>query len=65
MMAAVLGDGMTALAWLLEACARRSPFLGYVDVEPAMAALLHDPDCRAVLRQHGFVASPSSEGTPS
>ena len=61
MMAAVLEDGMTALAWLLEACARRSPFLGYVDVEPAMAALLHDPDCRAVLRQHGFAASPASE----
>jgi hypothetical protein len=57
-MAAVLGERTHALAWLMEACARRSPFLGYVDVEPAMAPLLRDPDCRAVLRQHGFTADP-------
>jgi serine/threonine-protein kinase len=58
LMAAVLGERTHALAWLMEACARRSPFLGYVDVEPAMAPLLRDPDCRAVLRQHGFTADP-------
>ena len=28
------------MTWLTEACAQRSPFLGYVDVEPAMRALL-------------------------
>ena len=39
-----------------SACAQRAPFLGYVDVEPAMAPLLQDPACRALLRQHGFRA---------
>jgi serine/threonine-protein kinase len=54
MLAAVIGDGHAALAWLTEACARRSPFLGYVDVEPAMDALLQHPECRALLQRHGF-----------
>ena len=56
MLAAVLGDWEAARRWLTEACAQRAPFLGYVDVEPAMHALLKDPDCRAVLRRHGFRA---------
>ncbi len=56
MLAAVLGDWEEALQWLTEACAQRAPFLGYVDVEPAMAPLLQDPACRALLRQHGFRA---------
>jgi serine/threonine-protein kinase len=56
MLAAVLGDWDEALKWLTEACAQRAPFLGYVDVEPAMAPLLRDPACRALLRQHGFRA---------
>ena len=46
MLAAVLGEFDAALQWLTEACAQRAPFLGYVDVEPAMAPLLHDPACR-------------------
>jgi len=54
MLAAVLGDGNAALRWLTDACAQRAPFLGYVDVEPAMAPLLQDPACRGLLRQHGF-----------
>ena len=57
LMAAVLGDHTSAMAWLTEACAQRSPFLGYVDVEPAMTALLRDPACRALLRIHGFAAA--------
>jgi serine/threonine-protein kinase len=65
LMAAVLGDGTPALAWLMEACARRSPFLGYVDVEPAMAALILDPDCREVLRRHGFTADPKGLRIPA
>ena len=56
MLAAVLGEFDAALQWLTEACAQRAPFLGYVDVEPAMAPLLHDPACRALLRRHGFRA---------
>ncbi len=56
MLAAVLGDWQDALVWLTEACAQRSPFLGYVDVEPAMQPLLADPRCRAVLQSHGFDA---------
>ena len=56
MLAAVLGDWDAALRWLTEACAQRAPFLGYVDVEPAMAPLLQDPACRRLLRQHGFRA---------
>jgi serine/threonine-protein kinase len=56
MLAAVLGDWDPALQWLTEACAQRAPFLGYVDVEPAMAPLLQDPACRGLLRQHGFRA---------
>jgi len=56
MLAAVLGDWPSALLWLTEACAQRAPFLGYVDVEPAMAPLLQDPACRALLRLHGFRA---------
>ena len=57
LMAAVLGDRTSAMAWLTEACAQRSPFLGYVDVEPAMRALLRDPACSALLRTHGFAAA--------
>jgi serine/threonine-protein kinase len=53
-LAAVLGEWALALEWLTEACARRAPFLGYVDVEPAMAPLLEDPSCRALLQRHGF-----------
>jgi Flp pilus assembly protein TadD len=56
MLAAVLGEWRAALDWLTAACAQRAPFLGYVDVEPAMAPLLHDPECRALLRHHGFRA---------
>jgi eukaryotic-like serine/threonine-protein kinase len=56
MAAAALGDWEAARAWLVEACAQRAPFLVYVDVEPAMAPLLADADCRAVLRRHGFDA---------
>ena len=55
-LAAVLGEFDAALQWLTEACAQRAPFLGYVDVEPAMAPLLRDPACRALLRQQGFRA---------
>jgi eukaryotic-like serine/threonine-protein kinase len=54
MLAAVLGDSDVALSWLTEACAQRSPFLGYVDVEPAMAPLLADERCRALLERYGF-----------
>ena len=56
MLAAVLGEWRAALDWLTAACAQRAPFLGYVDVEPAMAPLLQDPACRALLRHHGFRA---------
>ena len=56
MLGAVLGEWQAALDWLTEACAQRTPFLGYVDVEPAMASLLQHPACRALLRQHGFRA---------
>jgi serine/threonine-protein kinase len=56
MLAAVLGDWDTALSWLTLACNQRAPFLGYVDVEPAMAPLLKDTACRALLRRHGFRA---------
>jgi serine/threonine-protein kinase len=56
MLAAVLGDSTGALYWLTRACAERAPFLGYVEVEPAMRPLLDDPACRAILRQHGFRA---------
>ncbi len=54
MMAAVIGDYPKALKWLKVACDRRGPFLGYVGVEPAMAPLHHDPECRALLQSHGF-----------
>lgn len=54
LMAAVLGQRPLALQWLTDACTQRSPFLGYVDVEPAMAPLLQDPACRALLQRHGF-----------
>jgi serine/threonine-protein kinase len=56
MLAAVLGDWPAAITWLTEACAQRAPFLGYVDVEPAMAPLLQDAACRDLLRRHGFRA---------
>ncbi|HEY8551427.1 MAG TPA: protein kinase [Vicinamibacterales bacterium] len=58
LLAATLGNSEEALGWLTEACNQRSPFLGYVDVEPAMAPLRQDPGCRALLRQHGFDAVP-------
>jgi eukaryotic-like serine/threonine-protein kinase len=54
--AAALADWPSARAWLVEACARRAPFLVYLDVEPAMAPLRLDEECRAVLRRHGFDA---------
>lgn len=56
MLAAAMGESETAVEWLTRACAQRSPFLGYVDVEPAMAPLRRDPACRRLLRQHGFRA---------
>ena len=55
-LAAVLGEWQAAFHWLTEACVQRSPFLGYAEVEPAMAALFEDPACRAILHQHGFRA---------
>ena len=58
LLAATLGDWDAALPWLREACAQRAPFLGYVDVEPAMRPLLEHPDSRALLQQHGFDAVP-------
>jgi serine/threonine protein kinase/Tfp pilus assembly protein PilF len=58
MLAAVLGDSDVAAAWLAEACAQRSPFLGYVDVEPAMAPLLADEQCRTLLERYGFGRRP-------
>jgi serine/threonine protein kinase/tetratricopeptide (TPR) repeat protein len=54
LMAAVLGDWPLARHWLNEACAQRAPFLGYVDVEPAMAPLHEDAACRALLQRYGF-----------
>jgi serine/threonine protein kinase/Tfp pilus assembly protein PilF len=56
MLAAVLGDSAAAITWLTEACAQRAPFLGYVDVEPAMEPLVEDPACRTLLRRYGFRA---------
>jgi len=58
LLAATLGDWERALPWLTEACSRRAPFLGYVDVEPAMAPLRQHPEARALLQQHGFDAIP-------
>jgi eukaryotic-like serine/threonine-protein kinase len=63
MLAAVLGDSDVALSWLTEACAQRSPFLGYVDVEPAMAPLLADARCRALLERYGFGRNDSTPRT--
>lgn len=60
-MAAALGEWTTAFHWLMEACVQRSPFLGYVDVEPAMASLLVDPACRILLQQHGFTGAAPQE----
>jgi serine/threonine-protein kinase len=54
LMAAVLGEWPVARHWLNEACAQRAPFLGYVDVEPAMASLHEDAECRALLQRYGF-----------
>jgi serine/threonine-protein kinase len=56
LLAAACGDSQTAVEWLTEACTQRSPFLGYVDVEPAMAPLRRDPGCRLILQSHGFGA---------
>jgi eukaryotic-like serine/threonine-protein kinase len=58
LLAATLGESDLAFHWLQEACARRAPFLAYVDVEPAMAPLVQDPRCRVLLQQHGFDAVP-------
>jgi serine/threonine-protein kinase len=58
LLAATLGDWDAALPWLREACARRAPFLGYVDVEPAMRPFLIHPESRALLQQHGFDGVP-------
>ena len=60
LLAATLGESDLAFQWLQEACARRAPFLAYVDVEPAMAPLVEDPRCRALLQQHGFDAVPNA-----
>jgi eukaryotic-like serine/threonine-protein kinase len=54
LMAAVLADWPLARHWLNEACSQRAPFLGYVDVEPAMASLHEDAACRALLQRYGF-----------
>jgi serine/threonine-protein kinase len=54
--AAALEEWPAARGWLAQACAHRAPFLGYVDVEPAMRPLLRDAACRELLRAHGFDA---------
>jgi hypothetical protein len=54
LMAAVLADWPLARHWLNDACAQRAPFLGYVDVEPAMAPLHEDAACRSLLHRYGF-----------
>ncbi len=54
LMAAVLGEWPLARHWLNDACAQRAPFLGYVDVEPAMASLHEDAACRAPFNGYGF-----------
>jgi serine/threonine protein kinase/tetratricopeptide (TPR) repeat protein len=56
LLAAALGEHEAAVHWLAEACRQRSPFLGYVDVEPAMAPLRRHPGCRDILRRYGFDA---------
>ena len=56
LLAAALGESQLAVEWLTEACTQRAPFLGYVDVEPAMAPLRLDPGCRLILQSHGFGA---------
>jgi serine/threonine-protein kinase len=56
MLAAVLAEWPAAIEWLTEACAQRAPFLGYLEVEPAMKPLLENSACRALLRRHGFRA---------
>jgi len=56
LLAAALGERQSAVEWLTEACTQRAPFLGYVDVEPAMAPLRQDPGCRLILQSHGFGA---------
>jgi TolB-like protein/Tfp pilus assembly protein PilF len=58
LLGAALGDWDRALPWLKDACSRRAPFLGYVDVEPAMAPFRQHPAARALLREHGFDAIP-------
>jgi len=56
LLAAAIGESQSAVDWLTEACTQRAPFLGYVDVEPAMAPLRMDPGCRLILQSHGFGA---------
>jgi eukaryotic-like serine/threonine-protein kinase len=64
-MAAVLGESGLARQWLETACAERAPFLGYVNVEPAMAPLRRDPGCLALLLKYGLVLAETNPIFPT
>ncbi|MET0213899.1 MAG: hypothetical protein ABW292_12885 [Vicinamibacterales bacterium] len=53
-----LGDYDQTLRWLRKGCEERGSSLPFVEVEPTIAPLLHDPRCREVLREYGLVAAP-------
>ena len=53
-----LGDYDQTLRWLRKGCEERGSSLPFVEVEPTIAPLLHDPRCREVLREYGLVAGP-------
>ena len=53
-----LGDYDQTLRWLKKACDERGTSLAFVEVEPTLASLAHDPRCRELLRQYNLLNQP-------
>jgi tetratricopeptide (TPR) repeat protein len=50
-----LGDDDQTVRWLKNACEERGSSLAFVEVEPTIASLAHNPRCRELLRQYNLL----------
>jgi eukaryotic-like serine/threonine-protein kinase len=58
LLSSLLGDYDQALRWLKKACEQRGSSLPFVQVEPTLDSLTHDPRCLELLRQYDLLKEP-------
>jgi serine/threonine-protein kinase len=58
LLSSLLGDYDQALRWLTKACEQRGSSLPFVQVEPTLGTLTHDPRCLELLRQYDLLKEP-------